>query len=148
MKVLLPPFLFMIFIIAIGLACWGLGSPHKLVYPYNLIGTPFIGIGLLLAAAGKNLFKKLGTNIMTFDEPTILVTQGVYKYSRNPMYLGFIIAVLGFSIVMGASISSFSLTVLFFVITDRWYISFEERVMHSKFGKDYEDYCRKVRRWI
>nr|WP_277986290.1 isoprenylcysteine carboxylmethyltransferase family protein [Vibrio vulnificus] len=107
-----------------------------------------IGIGLILSILGKQLFNKLGTNIQTFDEPTVLVTSGIYKYTRNPMYLGLTIAMLGFSILMGGSLSSFLLAIAFFLITDRWYISYEEQMMYTKFGIEYEEYCRKVRRWI
>ncbi|WP_241907923.1 methyltransferase family protein [Vibrio lentus] len=131
-----------------SLICWWLGSPHHMLYPYNLAGLVVIGVGLLLAMSGKRLFKKRNTNIMTFDEPTLLVTEGVYKYTRNPMYLGFVVSLLGFAILTGAANSSFLLTAIFVLVTDRWYIKFEEQMMCDKFGQDYEDYCRKVRRWF
>ncbi|HDY7777565.1 methyltransferase family protein [Vibrio vulnificus] len=148
MKKLLPPFLFLTFIIVMGFVRWGVGLPQLLDFPYNLSGIPIIGIGLILSILGKQLFNKLGTNIQTFDEPTVLVTSGIYKYTRNPMYLGLTIAMLGFSILMGGSLSSFLLAIAFFLITDRWYISYEEQMMYTKFGIEYEEYCRKVRRWI
>ncbi len=148
MKKLLPPFLFLTFIIVMGFVHWGVGLPQSLDYPYNLSGIPIICIGLILSILGKKLFNKLGTNIHTFDEPTVLVTSGIYKYTRNPMYLGLTIAMLGSSILMGGSLSSFSLTIAFFLITDRWYISYEEQMMYTKFGIEYEEYCSKVRRWI
>lgn len=148
MKKLLPPILFLTFVICMGLICWGTGSPHQIHYPYNLVGLAVIGVGLLLAISGKRLFKKLNANIMTFNEPTMLVTEGIYKYTRNPMYLGFAIAMLGFSVLMGAAVSSFLLTVTFVLVTDKWYIAFEEKMMRSKFGQDYDQYCGKVRRWI
>ncbi|GEK11356.1 methyltransferase family protein [Pseudoalteromonas peptidolytica] len=148
MKMLLPPFLFLIFIIAMGLICWAAGFPHSFGFPYNLIGISIIGIGFVISMTGKKLFKKLETNIMAFDEPTVLVASGIYKYTRNPMYLGFTIAIFGFAILLGGSFSSFLLTAAFFLITDRWYIPYEERMMHAKFGREYEAYCRKVRRWI
>lgn len=148
MKKILPPVLFVLFIIVMGVICWRMGSPHNIYYPYSLIGLPFVVAGLMLAVAGKMLFRKLGTNIMTFDEPDKLVTEGVFKYTRNPMYLGLVVAMLGFSLLMGSAITSILLTALFLLITDRWYIAFEEQVMHRKFGLDYEEYCRKVRRWI
>lgn len=148
MQKLLPPVLFLIFIIAMGLMCWSISATHLLIFPFNLIGLPIISAGLMLAMTGKQLFKKLETNIMTFDEPSRLVTEGIYQYTRNPMYLGFTIAMLGFSMLMGASVVSLLMAVIFLFITDRWYISFEEQMMHTKFGKDYEEYCRKVRRWI
>lgn len=148
MKKILPPVLFVLFIIVMGIICWRMGFPHNIAYPHNLVGLPFVVSGLMLAAAGKMLFKKLDTNIMTFDEPDKLVTSGVFKYTRNPMYLGFVVAMLGFSLLMGAAISSMLLTMLFLMITDRWYIAFEEKAMYKKFGLDYEEYCRKVRRWV
>ncbi|MCZ8500804.1 isoprenylcysteine carboxylmethyltransferase family protein [Vibrio lentus] len=148
MKKLLPPILFLIFVMSMSLICWWLGSPHHMLYPYNLAGLVVIGVGFLLAMSGKRLFKKRNTNIMTFDEPTLLVTEGVYKYTRNPMYLGLVVSLLGFAILTGAANSSFLLTAIFVLVTDRWYIKFEEQMMRDKFGQDYEDYCRKVRRWI
>lgn len=148
MKKILPPILFIIFVLAMALICWIMGSPHTINYPYNLIGLLFVAAGTLLAVAGKRLFNRLGTNVMTFDEPDMLVTEGVFQYSRNPMYLGFVISMVGFSLLMGAAISSFLLTGVFLFITDRRYIAFEEEAMRRKFGQDYEKYCRKVRRWI
>jgi len=148
MRNILPPILFLIFVIVMGGLCWTMGSPHNLLYPYTMIGLPLVFSGILLAMVGKKLFKKLGTNIMTFEKPDVLVTEGLYRYSRNPMYLGFVVALLGFSLLMGAAISSFFLVGLFFVITDRWYITFEEQVLKHKFGMEYDKYCHKVRRWI
>lgn len=148
MKKILPPFLFMMFVVIMGGICWGMGSLHNVIYPFTLIGLPFIVAGLLLAIVGKRLFRRLGANIMTFDEPSALITDGVYKYTRNPMYLGFVIAMAGFSLLMGAAVTSFLIAGLFFIITDRWYIVFEEKAMHHKFGLEYEEYCREVRRWI
>ena len=148
MKKILPPILFAIFLIAMCLICWGSGSPHRMIYPYNLIGVPFFAAGLMLTVTGKRFFKQLGTNIMTFDEPDMLVTEGLFRHTRNPMYLGFVLALAGFSLLVGAAASSLLLVMLFFLITDRWYIAFEEKIMLRKFGLDYVKYCQQVRRWI
>ncbi|WP_438464518.1 methyltransferase family protein [Marinomonas sp. PE14-40] len=148
MKKLLPPILFLLFILLILASCWLLGSRHNLVFPYNLLGIPWILIGYLMAIKGKNLFKKLDTNIMTFDKPDKLVTEGLYRFSRNPMYLGFVIALIGVALVSGAAISSFLWVFLFFIITNKWYIAFEEKMMTETFGQEYVDYCKRVRRWL
>lgn len=148
MRRILPPVLFVFFVIAMGVVCWGMESTHNIASSYILIGLPFVIVGLGFAVAGKVLFRKIGTNIMTFNEPDVLVTEGLFKYTRNPMYLGLFIAMFGFFLLMGAAITSFVLTSLFWLIVDRWYIAFEEEAMHRKFGLDYEEYCRKVRRWI
>ena len=148
MKKILPPILFLLTVTVMGTICWGVGAPHILAIPYTLIGIPVIIAGLVLSFLGSRLFKRIGTNIMTFDEPDILVTEGLYRFSRNPMYLGFAVATIGFALLFGASIVSFFAVILFILITDRWYIAFEEKHMLVKFGTDYTDYCRNVRRWF
>jgi protein-S-isoprenylcysteine O-methyltransferase Ste14 len=148
MKKLLPPILFILFAVVMGLICWGFGFKHIIVFPYNLIGIPLLLTGLILAQSSKMLFLNLKTNIDTFGQPDKLVTSGFYKFTRNPMYLGFVIAIFGVAILYQGSISSFILAILFFVISDQWYIKFEENAMVSKFGNEYLQYCKKTRRWI
>jgi len=63
------------------------------------------------------------------------------------MYLGFVIALLGLSLLLG-SLASLFVVVAFLVITDRWYIKFEEAVMAKTFGNQYAEYKSKTRRWL
>lgn len=146
MKRILPPTLFLLFVFAMGLISWTL--PHLLHMPFHLLGLPLCLLGLALAVHSKRLFKRLNTNIMTFDAPDVLVTQGIFRYSRNPMYLGLVIALFGVTLLTGGSPFSLVLLALFFAIVDRWYIAFEEQAMHQAFGQQYETYCNNVRRWI
>ncbi|KLN61673.1 membrane protein [Kiloniella spongiae] len=148
MKKLLPPVLFLFFVIAMAVACSLQGSPHHLSGGYNLLAVPFVLLGLGLSFMGSSLFRKIGTNIMTFGAPDKLVTSGPFSWTRNPMYLGFVISLFALAFIMGGAYSSLALAVVFLVITDRWYIAFEEKVMRQKFGADYDAYCQKVRRWI
>ncbi|CCN83055.1 Putative protein-S-isoprenylcysteine methyltransferase [Vibrio nigripulchritudo SFn27] len=148
MKKLLPPYLFLISIVVMALVCWSLGSPHLIGQPAIFFGGALVLAGIGLAAKSSALFRKEQTNIMTFGEPDKLVTTGAFKYTRNPMYLGFTVALVGFAILFGAAISSFAIVGLFILIADRWYIAFEENMMRSKFGEEYEDYSKSVRRWI
>lgn len=148
MKKILPPFLFVLFVVTMAGICWKTESAHHILYPYNLFGLPIILCGLALAVVAKKLFQKLKTNVMTFDYPGVLVAEGPFRYSRNPMYLGFVISLAGFAVLLGGAVSSFVLTMLFLIVTDRWYVAFEEKMMIKKFGKDYEEYCQNVRRWI
>ena len=131
-----------------GLICWGFGFNHFIHYPYNLFGIILLSAGIIIAQTSKNLFLKLRTNVNTFDNPDKLVTEGLYKFSRNPMYLGFVIALAGIAVLYQAAISSFLLVALFILITDRWYIKYEENVMMEQFGEQYIQYCEKTRRWI
>ncbi|MDY0137097.1 MAG: isoprenylcysteine carboxylmethyltransferase family protein [Thiomicrospira sp.] len=147
MKTLLPPALFVVFVVLMGV-CAGFSSAPIAIYPYNFVGLAFVVIGLGVSISAKNLFKKRNTNFMTFDEPSELVTEGLFKYSRNPMYLGFAVALLGFVVLFGASVPLFALYVVFLLIVDKWYIALEEKWMLNKFGTAYEAYCKQVRKWL
>ncbi len=148
MKKLLPPQLFIIFAIGMGVICWALGLKHYLSYPWNLIGLLFLVGGIFLAQSSKNHFIKHRTNVNTFKEPDKLVTSGFFRFSRNPMYLGFVIALFGIALLYQASLSSLILTVFFALIVDRWYIAYEEKMMQEVFGEDYRQYSQNTRRWI
>ena len=131
-----------------GVICWGFGFMHYIIYPFNLFGLQLLIIGLVMAQVNKKLFIKLKTNVHTFEEPEKLVNTGFYKFSRNPMYLGFLISLIGMAIIYQGAISSFILVLIFFIIVDLWYIRFEEKAMLNKFGNEYKKYCQNTRRWF
>ena len=147
MKKLLPPTLLKIFIVIMIVMHYVMPVNQIIVFPYNLFGIALIIIGLTISMKGSRLFTKLGTNIKTFDDPDKLVTEGLFKISRNPMYLGFIIFLTGISIALG-SVLPFALTFIFFLITDLWYIKFEEKMMLKKFGNEYIIYKMNTRKWL
>ncbi len=148
MKKLLPPRFFLLLMILMIASHWIFDLRHFILYPFNIIGLVLIIAGLLIAKYNSNVFEKAKINIITFDEPTILKKDGMYRYTRNPMYLGFTISLFGMAILLQGSISSFVFTALFFLVTDIWYIRYEEKMMRNKFLDEYELYCKKVRRWI
>ncbi len=147
MKKIIPPVLFVICIVVmVGL--WLVFPIVQFVtFPISLVGVLPLVVGLGIAKRGSDIFEKAGTNIETFNDPDILVTEGLYRISRNPMYLGFLMALLGIAIVLG-SFSSILVAVGFFVITDRWYIKFEEEAMAKIFGDRYAEYKAQTRRWL
>ena len=104
-----------------------------------------IGIALILAAAWPH--KKAGTNLEPWKPTTAIITGGLYRYSRNPIYLGMAIvhaglAVAGGSLVALASLAGSVAVIQFYVIAR------EERYLEAKFGKAYGDYKARVRPWI
>ncbi|WP_419905485.1 methyltransferase family protein [Kiloniella sp.] len=118
-----------------------------LQYPWNLLGLIDLAGGLVITLVAGAQFIKVKTNLKTFNRPDQLVTSGLFKYSRNPMYLGFAISTFGVGLYLG-SLSPFLVVVLFIVVADRWYIAFEEKVMADIFGDAYDDYKKAVRRWV
>jgi len=125
-----------------------IGSPHNIGYPYNLAGLPLIITGMAMGLWGKRLFHRLDINIRPFHEPDRLVTAGLYQYTRNPMYLGLLVALLGIAVLSQGAILSFVLVLSFWLICDRWYIQYEESAMRKLFAVEYEQYCKNTPRWI
>jgi protein-S-isoprenylcysteine O-methyltransferase Ste14 len=123
--------------------------PIKILFhqPFNYLGGVLIIVGLTIAKIVGNQFAKRNTEIHTFKVPRKLVTNGLFKYSRNPIYLGFSVTLLGLAMLLG-SLSAFAVVFLFIVVTDRWYVKFEEKKMEEEFGEAYRNYKMNVRRWI
>lgn len=144
---LLPPFLFLISAGLMLAANYLIPLARLPAGNYQWLGVLFIAGGLAISAWHSRLFRQVGTNIHTFEEPGKLVTAGLFSVSRNPMYLGFVLALLGLALFLGSA-SAMLIALAFMIVTDRWYIAFEERAMLEKFGNDYIAYKRRVRRWI
>lgn len=103
--------------------------------------------GLLLDGMAAGLFRRRGTAVEPWKPSTALVTGGVYRFSRNPIYLGFAITYLGFAVAMDSWIVLLLLLPCL-VVVDRFVIQREERYLAAKFGADYEAYRTRVRRWL
>lgn len=143
---LLPPHLALVGLVVM--------IPLRLFLPGSEFPPVVRGAGLLAGLAGIALlfggsrrFRRLGTNIRTFDEPGMLVTDGLFRLSRNPMYLGFFLVLLGAALALGA-VTTLVAPVAFLVIANVWYVPFEERALRAKFGELYERYQRSTRRWL
>ncbi|MBX3445615.1 MAG: isoprenylcysteine carboxylmethyltransferase family protein [Parvibaculaceae bacterium] len=145
---LLPPRLFLI---ALAL----MTAVHLFAEPEPKWGSPAQTIaGILIALfflgitiAGSRQFARAKTNINTFMKPDKLVTTGLFRYTRNPMYLGFAGALVGAAIALNC-LTGLIVALAFIVVADRWYIRFEERAMSENFGEAYAAYRTQTRRWI
>ena len=79
--------------------------------------------------------------------PSELVTLGAYLWTRNPMYLGLLTALIGFALYMG-TLPFFLAPWVFFLVINGVHIPYEEAVLEKTFGSAYEHYLKRVRRWI
>lgn len=118
-------------------------SPAALRY----LGVAIICSGVGLAAWAGGGFRKAGTDMVPFKNVTALVTDGVYRYSRNPMYLGMALLLLGTVLLLGSVLSTIVIP-CFMIIIQRRFIEPEERMLHKLFADDYANYCARVRRWL
>ena len=120
----------------------------KLVpWPWNLLGILPLALGAVTNLLADQAFHKAGTTVKPFQESTFLITDGVFRISRNPMYLGFVLILIGIAILMG-SISPILIILLFAILMDKIFIQVEEQMLAEKFAETWLDYRRQVRRWI
>ena len=142
-----PPTLFFVLIAAIA-AVDQLCPVVSFTVPWlPWFAAVLVVLGIAVSVAGKRHFQGVGTNVYTFKEPGELVTDGPYRFSRNPMYLGLILAGIGAALV-SASLSALVLAGAFAITVRCWYVAYEERAMRRRFGDAYEAYCQEVGRWV
>jgi protein-S-isoprenylcysteine O-methyltransferase Ste14 len=124
---------------------FGESSPQNL--PLIFFGLGLIGLGFLLAFNSIARFIRAKTGVVPFSESTTLITEGFYKYTRNPMYVGMNSFLLGLLIILNNPIN-FTFLVIFFFIVRNLFVVKEEVQMEETFGVDYLTYKGKVRRWL
>jgi protein-S-isoprenylcysteine O-methyltransferase Ste14 len=106
-----------------------------------------LACGALLNLIADQSFRKAGTTVKPYIESTALITDGVFRISRHPMYLGFVLILIGVAVFM-RSLSPFLVIPVFGYLMDWIYISVEERMLADKFGQVWSNYTSKVRRWL
>lgn len=145
---ILPPHLFYASILIIVALDFGFDSFKPIPGTYRwIIGLLLFLLGLVLNLPSVRLFREVKTNLIPYDDPNVLVTSAWFGHTRNPMYLGFVIMLFGVAIGFG-ELYGFLVPPIFAFIIDRTFISFEEKAMTRVFGAAYDDYRRRVRRWL
>ena len=129
------------------LATWYFGETSSQTLPLILIGICLIGLGFLLAFNSISRFIKAKTGVVPFSESTTLITEGFYKYTRNPMYVGMNSFLLGLMLILKNPLNIVFLIIFFFIVRNMFVLK-EEVQMEETFGEDYLTYKRKVRRWL
>jgi len=144
--VLPPVYLLMTVILMIGLH---LVFPVRHVIPsrarYWGVAPVLAGLALVMWVA--KLFDRAGTTIKPFQESSALVVRGPYRLSRNPIYLGMVVALLGLGMMLG-SLAPFAIVPVFGWVIDRRFIRREEAMLERTFGASYAEYKARVRRWL
>lgn len=115
--------------------------------PLAYAGVVFVFLGIAISAVSADLFVKADTGLLPFEDATALVTAGLFRFTRNPMYLGMFLMVFGAAFLMG-SIGALIPLLMFVLIIRYNFVAGEERFMEAAFGQQYLDYKSKVRRWI
>lgn len=108
-----------------------------------------VAIGQSISIPGILLFRRAGTTVNPFKPCTTssLVTNGVYRLTRNPMYIGLLLTLLGWAAFL-SSLPALLFLAGFVLYMNRFQIEPEERALLSLFGVDYAAYQKRVRRWL
>lgn len=156
-----PPLIYLGFL----LAGWGLAElgarPEAVEAGFGWLAAPFgleiavrrgaaltliIG-GLLLDGMAAGLFRRRGTAVEPWKPSTALVIEGPYRFSRNPIYVGFAVTYVGLAVAMDSWVALLMLLPCL-VVVDRFVIQREERYLAATFGPPYDAYRKAVRRWL
>lgn len=127
---------------------------HAIVWGFNAPYGRSVAGGVALAAAGFGLmlwawrhFRQVHTPIAPTATPLVLVDAGPFRFSRNPMYLGITVTLVGVGLALGAPFMALA-AAAFALIVHRVHIPHEEAALQRAFGGWYSDYAAKVRRWL
>jgi len=137
----------------IALAMWFV-SPGSLLWSDMLRPRGFVALVLVIAGLVFDLLALLAflrartsINPLRPHRASVLITHGVYRLTRNPMYVGLLCYLTAWAVFL-ATPWALAGPCLFVVTMNRFQIAPEERVMREKFGKEFEGYAARVRRWL
>lgn len=142
-----PPPLIFLSLLAVGMALdsvWPLVIDNRWL---SYFGASLALLGIVLVVLLKQSFQRAKTNIEPWKPTTTIISSGFYAYSRNPIYLSFCFIVLGLGLYWNSiwmAISFLPAALLTYYLAIRK----EEYYLQKKFGQQYLDYKRRVRRWL
>ncbi|TGX49033.1 isoprenylcysteine carboxylmethyltransferase family protein [Marinobacter orientalis] len=146
----IPPLLL---VLMVGAAMWGISTLTSPVPLDDTLRTVAAGVifvaGTLFPMAGVVAFRRARTTVdpRTPEASSALVCSGIYRYSRNPMYVGFAFWLLAWGVYLGSGWEL--LGVVFFVLyMNHFQIAPEERALRALFGDQFRAYEQQVRRWL
>lgn len=146
--VVVPPPLIFAGILTVGVfADWFVAGLFFDFRGRYLLATVLGCISLALLAAALGLFRRAGTRPEPWRPTTAIVKSGVYRITRNPMYLGMALAYAAIAIAFGSLLALILLPAAILIIHYRVILR-EERYLETKFGTEYIAYKTRVRRWI
>ena len=140
-------------VLIIGALMWAIAR-HLPIVPIAIAGKTILAAtialtGIALGVMGILIFRRVQTTVHPSvpDKASAIVDSGVYRFSRNPMYLGLALVLTGWGLFLGEAANVVMIAVFVAYMT-QFQIKPEERVLEAKFGAAYTDYRSSVRRWL
>lgn len=145
-KLFIPPSLLFYSLFFCLICFFVLPSLNVIPFPYNLLGILVAFSGFFLMGKARDLFRSHKTTLK-IEQSSNLIKTGVFSKTRNPMYLGMLILILG-ACIFSCNIISFSAPLLFFILVNWYFIPKEEHLMKKEFKSEYEQYQKQVKKWL
>jgi protein-S-isoprenylcysteine O-methyltransferase Ste14 len=142
-----PPKIAQLFVLSAALLHWATPLSHLHIYSNRVAGIVLGLAGFVIMMWGWWLFRKFDTAICPTAKADHLVTSGIYRFTRNPMYLGLVSMLLALAIVVG-TFPFYLAAVAYFIVINGVFCPYEERKLAEAFAAEYLVYKNKVRRWI
>ena len=114
---------------------------------WRLMGLLPLGLGLAINVVADKQFHQVDTTVRPFEQSNRLVMDGLYRFSRNPMYLGMVVVLVGVALLLG-SLTPFGVIPAFIGWIQIQFIRHEEQKLSTQFGQDWLEYKARVHRWI
>ena len=150
MKLKVPPAIQLLIFIFIMWSIAKVSDVKHLDFEYQKnVSRVLFGIGIAVGVLAMYAFWKAKTTVdpSNPEKASKLVIVSIYRVTRNPMYLGMLCILIGFGLRLG-NFYTFPIVLLFIWYITTFQIKPEEEVLRQLFGEEYEEYCKKVRRWI
>jgi protein-S-isoprenylcysteine O-methyltransferase Ste14 len=116
-------------------------------FPWNLLGAIPLVVGVFINLVADEVFKKRDTTVKPFEKSNVLITDGVFRIIRHPMYLGMVFILAGIAVLLG-ELSPFVVVPVFAYLMDIVFITVEEQMLEEQFPHAWREYKERVRRWI
>jgi protein-S-isoprenylcysteine O-methyltransferase Ste14 len=142
-----PPLYLTLAILLMIALHFGLPFARIVPWPWSLLGVVVMLAGIALAIWGERRFERAGTAVRPFAPSSALVEDGPFRFTRNPMYLGMLLVLAGLFVLLG-TLSPLVVLPAFFWLLQARFVVYEEAHMQNHFGSRYQDYRRRVRRWL
>ncbi len=142
-----PPLVFLGYLVGALIINWAVPFPTPWTLNLRIIGGLAIAIGIFLVGSAFSQRRNAHTTPDLSQPTTMLVTTGPYSFTRNPIYLGFFLIYLGFTL-LAATLWGLLLSPFLLLTITHAIIHFEEEYLKKKFTDEYTSYSSRVRRWI
>ena len=148
MQFRLSPDAYLVILIALSLALHFYFPLAEVIhFPATMVGVIVSVTGLVVSTVANVLLIKHQTSTKPFEKPSALIEIGIFRYNRNPVYMGMLLVLMGIDVYLG-SLTALAVPLVFFLIFNTAIIPSEERKLQEVFGERYTAYKKSVRRWI